>query len=187
MIDISKNEAHDRLLQFRKQQDLISQGCQDCINNAPDQFTMPFYIYAHARTIDLDERMSIYTEDFKNTMLNVNYRPKYKSIEDVPSKRLIWMPRLTKPRPDSNSMLFKAYPGTDNVKIIWIIPAVELWGNYSKGKLTEESIIQESIRRFQNEPEKLAQKEEDDLPEERIREIYDDIRKVYGNSRYEMI
>ncbi|MEK6884299.1 MAG: hypothetical protein AABY22_32005, partial [Nanoarchaeota archaeon] len=47
--------------------------------------------------------------------------------------RLIWMPRLTKPRAETNSMLFKAYPGSDNIKVIWMIPAPEMWKQFQKG------------------------------------------------------
>lgn len=137
-------DAHDRLLHFRKQSDYISQGCQDCINNKPQEFgNHPFYIFAHARTTD-----------------------------DGSGKRLIWQPRLSKPKAQSNSMLFKYYPSSDLIKIIWMIPAKELWEQYEKDKLCDSKIIVESIHNFVNNRSELEAKEEDDLDDSKIEYIY---------------
>ena len=142
-------DAHDRLKVFNKQADYISRGCLECIKNRPEEFlNHPFYIFAHARTED-----------------------------DGVTKRLIWQPRLSKPSPQTNSMLFKAYPPTDNIKIIWMIPARELWDNYKKGNLTENKVITESIKDFVNDRAKLAAREPDDLLEFQISDIYDEISR----------
>jgi len=69
-------------------------------------------------------------------------------------------------------MLFKAYPGSDIVKIIWMIPARELWAQYKKGHLTECSTISQSIYDFENNKDKLEQAENDDLDDETIHKIY---------------
>ena len=82
-------ETHDRYEHFKKQNFDIGECCQDLINKRPFG-DYPFYIFAHTRTDD-----------------------------DGVTKRMIWQPRLTKPQAQTNSMLFKAYPSTDNVKIIW--------------------------------------------------------------------
>ncbi len=111
-------EAHDRFQHLTKQNFSIGECCQDLINQRPFG-NHPFYIFAHARTDD-----------------------------DGVTKRLIWQPRLTRPKPQSNSMLFKGYPGTDNVKVIWIIPDRNLWGQYKKGNVTESSIVEQSIYNF---------------------------------------
>lgn len=141
---IDRLEAHDRLNEFQKQSDYISLGCEECIRNRPEEFgSHPFYIFAHARTHD-----------------------------DGVSKRLIWTPRLTKPKSQTNSMLFKAYPGTDIIKIIWMIPDRLLWPQYKKGNLTEHKIICESIYDFENNRQKLDAKEDDDLPDETIDAIF---------------
>src|SRR5690242_17624469 len=130
-------DAHDRLQHFQKQSDYISQGCQDCINNRPDEFGMnPFYIYAHARTAD-----------------------------DGVNKRMVWVPRLTKPRPETNSMLFKYYPKEDIVKVIWMIPATEMWDQYKKGNLTQHQIVVESIDEYRNHRQRMGSPEKDDMSE----------------------
>jgi hypothetical protein len=135
-------ETHDRLQHFKKHDFNIAECCQDLINQRPFG-DHAFYIFAHARTDD-----------------------------DGVTKRMIWQPRLTKPKAQSNSILFKAYPGTDNIKIIWMIPAEELWGQYQKGLMTESQIVTESIYNFQNHKAKLEAKEADDLEDFQINDIY---------------
>ena len=135
-------ETHDRYQHFTKQSFDIAQCCQDLINQRPFG-NHPFYIFVHART-----------------------------HEDSSNKRLIWQPRLTKPKAQTNSMLFKAYPGTDMLKVIWMIPARELWGQYRKGNITENKTVSESIYNFMNHREKLEAKESDDLDDAIIDAIY---------------
>jgi hypothetical protein len=135
-------DAHDRYKEFTNKSQDISECCQDLINQRPF-FNHPFYIFAHARTDD-----------------------------DGVTKRLIWQPRLTKPKAQTNSMLFKAYPGSDSIKVIWMIPDREMWPQYEKGKLTENEIVSISIDNFENHREKLEAKEEDDLLDYQIDDIY---------------
>lgn len=135
-------ETHDRYKHFTKQNFSISECCQDLINKRPFG-EHAFYIFAHPRTDD-----------------------------DGFTKRLIWQPRLTKPRAQSNSMLFKAYPGKDEIKIIWIIPDRTLWDQYKKGNITESNMIAESIDAFLNDRVKLEMREPDDLQDWQIDEIY---------------
>jgi len=78
-------------------------------------------------------------------------------------------------------MLFKAYPPGEQIKVVWIIPAREMWPQYEKGKLTENKMIVESIHDFQHDRRKLEEKEEDDLPDEVIEQIY---RQVAANAKY---
>lgn len=145
MIKINPLDAHDRLKHFKKQRFSISECCQDLIDKKPFG-NHAFYIFAHARTED-------------------------NGID----KRLIWQPRLTKPLSQTNSMLFKVYPGTDQVKVLWIIPSRELWDQYQKGKLSENKTVCQSIHDFENNRQFLDKPEEDDLPDERIRDILKDI------------
>lgn len=189
MININRSETHDRLLQFKQQEDYISKGCQECIDQRPEEFTMPFYIFAHQRTIETDERYSIFNQDIFYEINFPGYIRKYKSFAEVPTARLIWAPRLTKPTPQSNSMLFKYYPEEDQIKILWIIPARELWDQFMKGKLTESEIVVNSIHDFQFDREKMAAPEADDISEERVKAIYEDIKKnpKYGKKEFEMI
>jgi hypothetical protein len=139
-------DAHDRLIHFNKTQAKdISECCQDLIKQRPFG-DHAFYIFAHARTDD-----------------------------DGTTKRLIWQPRLTRPRAQTNSMLFKGYPGTDLVSIIWMIPDRNLWSQYDKGKLTESSVVSNSIHDFLNAREKLEASDPEDLSEQEILKIYAEI------------
>jgi len=166
-------DAHDRLLQFKKQSDYISKGCQDCIKSRPNEFgSHPFYIFAHKREIGEDEKISIYNQDLQDSLVNIGYKRKYSKIEQVPTHRLIWAPRLTKPTAQENSMLFKYYPSFDHIKIMWIIPDRSMWGQYIKDNLTENQIVCESIHDFRNNKGKLERVEDDDVSEEMAKEIY---------------
>lgn len=142
IIKLNVYETHDRYEHLLKQNFNISECCQDLINQRPFG-NHSFYIFAHARTCD-----------------------------DGVTKKLIWQPRLTKPLAQSNSMLFKAYPGTDIIKIIWLIPAPELWEQYKKGNVTESNIVSWSIHQFLHNRKELEQKESDDLSDEQIDDIY---------------
>jgi hypothetical protein len=145
-VKIKLLDAHDRLLHFNKTQAKdISECCQDLIRQRPFG-DHAFYIFAHARTDD-----------------------------DGLTKRLIWQPRLTKPRAQTNSMLFKGFPGTDLVTIIWMIPDRNLWSQYDKGKLTESSVVSKSIHDFLNDRETLEASDPEDLNEEAIMKIYEEI------------
>lgn len=177
---IDRLETHDRLLQFRKQADYISRGCEDCIRNRPKEFqNYPFYIFAHAREINIDERIAIYNDDLKDSLINPRYVRQYKDLGEVPTSRLIWIPRLTKPQAQENSMLFKAYPPGDNIRVIWMIPARELWNQYDKGKMIENNMVSESIYNFKMNKEKLESAESDDLPEWRVKAIQQEIGRNF--------
>ncbi len=146
-------DAHDRFNHFIKQQFDISVCCQDLINQRPFG-DIPFYIFAHTRTDD-----------------------------DGSTKRLIWQPRLTKPKAQTNSMLFKAYPGTDVIKILWMIPARELWTQFQQGMLTENKTVCESIHAFEYNRFQLEAKEPDDLSDEKIDAIYREISLQMSGKR----
>lgn len=150
---INHLDAHDRLKHFTKQEFSIGECCQDMINQRPFG-DHAFYIFAHARTDD-----------------------------DGVTKRMIWQPRLTKPTMQSNSMLFKAYPGTDVIKIIWMLPAEELWGQYDKGLMTENQTITESIYNYRNHKKKMEAREDDDLQDWQIDDIYADISRSFGKGK----
>ncbi len=174
---INKLDAHDRLEELHKQGDTISACCQNIIDQSPFG-DYPFYIFAHKREIGLDERISIYTQSM------AELGGKYKDLSEVPTHRIIWQPRLTKPKAQTNSMLFKVSPGSDEVKVIWMIPERELWDQYKKGNLTQHQIIIESIHDFEYDRVKLEAKESDDLSDEVIDSIYKQIR---NETKYERI
>ena len=176
---IDRHEAHDRYEYLMNQEFDIGKCCQSLIDQKPFG-DHKFYIFSHARQIDTDEMISLYQQDL--------YLPescrKYKSLDDIPTIRLIWQPRLTKPKAQENSMLFKADPTNDIIEILWIIPRKELWSQYIKGKITESSVIHESIHNFLHDVKSLERPEQDDLSENEIRAIYESIRL---KDQYEMI
>ena len=144
---INRLDAHDRFQYLKKQSFDINECCADLVKQRPFG-DHPFYIFAHPRTDD-----------------------------DGVTKRLIWQPRLTKPRAQTNSMLFKAYPGTDMIKVIWMIPDRCMWDQYKKGNLTENETVSQSIYSFENERGVLEAKEPDDLQDWEIDSIYEEICK----------
>ena len=181
---INRLDAHDRLLHFKSQGDNISKGCQDCINSRPDEFGRhPFYIFAHKREIALDERVAILSQDQMDTILDVTLKRRYRSLEDVPTHRMLWQPRLGKPSAQPNSMLFRTYPGTDTIKIIWMLPdgSLELWDQYKKGLMTENSIVTESMHMFQFNKTRLEAPEDDDVSQEEAERIY---KAIARNPKY---
>jgi hypothetical protein len=155
-MDVNVLDAHDRYKHFVNQDFDIGACCQDLIDKRPFG-EHAFYIFAHARTDD-----------------------------DGVTKRLIWQPRLTKPKAQTNSMLFKVKPGSDEVKVIWMIPAREMWPQYKTGLVTEQSVVEKSIYDFEYNREELEKKEPDDLSDEAIRSIYESLIKP-KNEPYKMI
>lgn len=171
---INRLDAHDRFTHLTNQSMDIGKTCQQMINSRPFG-DHPFYIFAHKRQLGMDERMAIFMEG------------KHQDLADVPTDRLIWQPRLTKPNAQENSMLFKGYPGTDVIKVIWMIPDKAMWKQYKKGNLTQNKTVVESIYDFQNNPKKLEAKEDDDLSDEAIDVIYAEICRSAKKPKFEMI
>ncbi len=129
-------ETHDRLQHFKSDWEMMSQGVQDCIDNVPEAVRMPFYVYGHTRQIGIDERFNLFFQGY------------WQEMKDVPSERIIWMPRITKPLAEPNSYLFKAQKNSDIVEIEWVLPKRELWGQYEPGKMNYNETIWTSIQNF---------------------------------------
>jgi hypothetical protein len=142
---ITTLDAYDRYKHFTSQSFDISECCQNLIDQRPFGENS-FYIFAHTRTDD-----------------------------DGISKRLIWQPRLTKPKSQTNSMLFKWICGTDNIRICWLIPAREMWTQYKKGNVTGHDLTLWSIDQFENHRIELEAPEPDDLSDAQINQIYRDV------------
>lgn len=183
---ISILDAHDRFTFLRKQDFSIGKSCQDLIDQRPFG-DHAFYIFGHSRTIEMDERIAIFNEDIRKSLVDPTHERKYNRLEDVPTHRFIWQPRLTKPPAQSNSMLFKCYPGTDHIKVIWMIPARELWGQYKRGNVTQNETIFESIYDFEHNRGKLEAKEPDDLSDAAIDMIYKEISRSAKRHKFEMV
>lgn len=142
---LDRLDAHDRYQHLTKQSFDIGECCQDLIDQRPFG-DHPFYIFAHSRT-----------------------------EPDGATKRLIWQPRLTKPKAQTNSMLFKAYPGSDVLKVIWMIPDRALWGQYDKHLLTANKTVSDSIHDFEWNRKKLEEREEDDMTDEQVDAVYKEV------------
>lgn len=149
---INRLETHDRLNHFKEDQSInIFEGAEDCLKRNPNSLQMqeyfPYiYIFAHPRTAD-----------------------------DGFTKRMIWQPRLTKPKPQTNSYLFRANSHSDMIEVIWLLPPREMWGEYEKGKLFENEEVLLSIHYFQNHRAKLEEPHEEDWPEERLQKRLEQI------------
>lgn len=167
LLDINKYEAHDRLEHIGAINNAgITENIESIIKSQPFG-KVPFYIYVHKRTMDTYEKFLHWDTG------------KYKSMDEVPNTRLVWQPRLKKPEAVINSMLFKVDPqNPEEVRILWIIPPAELWGQYKEGKMTESDIVQWSIDQYINNKKELEEREADDLSDDRIAQIY---RSLYPN------
>ena len=169
---VDKHETHDRYLSLMKTSDQIEQGVRDCIKNRPDEFgTYPFYIFAHKRTIGIDERIVAYNDDFAKHIQYGTPRM-YNRIDDVPTHRLIWQPRLSKPKAEANSMCFRYEPKMDVIEVIWILPDEHLFESYKKGLLTESEIITHSIHLYTTDKKALERSLPGDVDEETGNRIY---------------
>ena len=156
---LNRLETHDRLEHLIKDQSIsIAQGATDCLKTnglslALQERSPYVYLFAHPRTAD-----------------------------DGVTKIMYWQPRLTKPEAQTNSYLFRAISRTDNVEVCWLLPPVEMWGQYKKGNVTENEIVVWSIDQYRHHKPRLEAPEPDDLPDKQIEAIYAEIRQ---NIKYE--
>lgn len=170
---VNRLETHDRLLHFKKDQSQnIFQGAEDCLKKNPDslffQYRSPYvYVFAHPRTIDEDERIALFQEDLQISLSNPNYIRKYKTLDDVPHKVMLWQPRLWKPKAQTNSYLFRAKSHSDIIQVCWLLPPEELWGQYILDNVTGSEEVLWSINQYQYNRKKLEMDEPDDLSDER--------------------
>jgi hypothetical protein len=152
---VNRLETHDRLEHFIKDQSLnIAEGASDCLKKNQLSLMLqdrsPYiYIFAHPRT-----------------------------AEDGVTKRMLWQPRLTKPKAQTNSYLFRAKSKSDIMEICWLLPPEETWGQYGKGNVTENEWVVWSIDQYMHNRERLSSKEPEDLSDGLIKMIYLEIEMV---------
>lgn len=141
-------ETHDRYQHFMKNQmDAVAEGAEECIKRNPLSLALQkrsnyVYIFGHPRT-----------------------------HEDGVTKRLIWQPRLSKPKAQTNSYLFRAKSNSDSFEVCWILPPREMWSQFEEGKVTDSEIVRWSIHQFHNKRAELEKPFEDDVSEERFKAI----------------
>lgn len=151
---LNRLDTHDRLLHFKKDQALnIAQGAEDCLKknklSLAIQARSPYvYIFAHPRTAD-----------------------------DGFNKRMIWQPRLTKPKAQTNSYLFRAMSHTDNLEICWLLPPRETLKQYEKGQVCENELVIWSYNQFDTKRKELQASHQDDLNDDKCKMIMIDIAR----------
>lgn len=138
---LNRLETHDRLQYFINQQFQMGDCAQDLVNQRPFG-NHPFYILCHPRTHD-----------------------------DGVNKRYIWSPWIWKSRAQTNAMLLKAYPDSDMIKIMWILPPREMWDSFKNGTMFENELIIHSINAFESDRQSLEDPEPDDPTPERAQMI----------------
>jgi hypothetical protein len=149
---IDRLEAHDRLQYFiEDQHKTIWKGADDCLKKNADSLKIQdkchyVYLFAHPRTCD-----------------------------DGVNKRLLWQPRLTKPKAQTNSYLFRAKSHTDEVEICWLLPPREHWSQYDQGNVCESNWCAWSINQFKFNRKDLEKSFPDDLTEEQAMQIFKSI------------
>lgn len=102
-----------------------------------------------------------------------------KRVDDISGvKKMFHQARLTKPEPLPGTTLLRADPkDPDTVTIIWTLPNEENFGLYKEGKMFADLFVYECIQKFLKNPRDLMKKEEDDLSDQEIRDIYSSIKK----------
>jgi len=147
-------ETHDRLDHFKNDQAInIFQGAEDCLKKNTLSLMLQdhadyIYLFAHPRTGD-----------------------------DGVTKVMYWQPRLTKPKAQTNSYLFRAQSKSDLIEVIWLLPPREMWAQYEIGKVTQSDLVMQSITDFEKHREALERPNHEDLSDERIFKIYQQIDK----------
>lgn len=157
-------ETHDRFQHLIADQSAnVFQGAEDCLKKNALSLSLqekcPYiYIFAHPRTAD-----------------------------DGVTKKLFWQPRLSIPKPQTNSYLFRAISKTDMIEICWLIPPREMWSQYEKGKVTESNWTLWSINQFQHNRALLEKPHDEDWPEERckavLKAVIDEKRQAVRNKK----
>lgn len=151
---LKRLDTHDRLLHFKKDQALnISQGAEDCLKKnklslAIQQRCPYVYLFAHPRTAD-----------------------------DGVTKRMIWQPRMTKPKAQTNSYLFRATSHTDNLEICWLLPPRETLNQFVKGQVCENEWVIWSYHLFDTSRNMLERPCDEDLCDDRCKIIMLDIAR----------
>ena len=158
---LNRLETHDRLLHFQQDQwETVSKGAEQCLKENPDAIAIqqkcPYvYLFAHPRT-----------------------------AEDGVTKRLLWQPRISRPKPQTNSFLFRAISNRDTIEVCWLLPPREMWGQYTKGNVTESDIVSWSIDQFKNNWKGLDAPHPEDISEERAKAI---MKEIIQFKKFKMI
>lgn len=97
-----------------------------------------------------------------------------KRVDDLSGiKKMYMQPRLTKPEPLPGTTLMQVDPkDPGTAKMIWTIPNENTFGLYQSGKMFADQFVHECIEKYTKRPWELMKREEGELSENQIREIY---------------
>lgn len=97
-----------------------------------------------------------------------------KRVDDVSGiKKMFHQPRLTKPEPLPGTTLLRVDPSKpEEAVIIWTLPNQENFKLYKYKKAFADEFVDECVRKYLNNPQELMKREDGDLSESEIREIY---------------
>jgi hypothetical protein len=170
-VNLNRFEVHDRLLDFNKQAQHIYIGCMQCIQNVPEDIKFPFYVHAHSRQIDMAEKLSIIEDPTIPFEL--------KKVDE----RLIWMPRITKPKAEPNSYLFLVTKRPEQIRVIWLLPKPELWKQMAPGMISHHPDVWTSIQNYLKYRKKLEENDIDGPSEKDV----ENFRRIYGEEAHRRI
>lgn len=159
---IDRLETHDRLEHFKKDQNnSVMDGLHTCLTQNPLSLALqersPYiYVFAHPRT------------------------------NEMGMKVMYWQPRLSKPKMEPNSYLFRVKSFSDECEIMWMLPPKEMWAQYKKGNVTEHEMVLWSIAQYQNHREKMEAPESDDLNDARGLQILDEVKRILRQDKLVM-
>jgi hypothetical protein len=160
-VKINPLEAHDRYKHLMQDQwETVAKGAEECLKTNPIstaiQMRCPYvYLFAHPRLSD-----------------------------DGLHTRLLWQPRISRPKPQTNSYLFRGISKTDKIEICWLLPPREMWSQYEKGKVAESDLTAWSIDQFEHNRKLLEMDHPEDLPDDKGKWIY---KEVLRSLRFEKI
>ena len=88
-------------------------------------------------------------------------------------------PRLTKPElPVPGTTLLRVDPMyPDEMKMCWTLPPEESLNLCQKGKAFADEFVYECVQTYKTNAKQLVEPEGDELPDERCRELYKDLKK----------
>jgi hypothetical protein len=92
-------------------------------------------------------------------------------------KKMYHQPRLTRPEPLPGTTLIKVNPKyPEEAILIWTLPNQENFGLYQHGKMFADPFVHECIEKFLKNPKDLMRPDPEDLSDEKMRELYKDIK-----------
>lgn len=151
---VDRLETHDRYVQLMKEQsDILSAGALECLKYNPlslayQKHSPYIYIFGHPRTHDNGYH-----------------------------KRYLWQARLSKPKAQTNSYLFRVKSFTEEFEICWLLPPREMWDQYRNGNITESKSVNRYIHLFEHNRQELEKPNPEDCSEERFWWIMNEIQR----------